>query len=59
MAGFWFPEEGFALPDNVGVVADSLLFHWDAYEIAPYSMGPIDVIVPAEEIATIIDQKYW
>ena len=58
-AGFWFPEEGFTLPDNVGVVEDGLVFHWDAYEIAPYSMGPIDVTVPAEDLATVIDQKYW
>ena len=27
-AGFWLPEGGFALPDNMGVVAEGLLFHW-------------------------------
>jgi len=58
-AGFWFPEEGFTLPDNLGITADGFLFHWDAYEIAPYSMGPIEVIVPAAELNPIVNQNYW
>jgi hypothetical protein len=32
---------------------------WDAYEIAPYSMGPIDVTLPAGDLAEIIDRTYW
>jgi hypothetical protein len=58
-AGFWFPEQGFTLPDNLGITAEGVVFHWDAYEIAPYSMGPIDVTVPVEDLAGIIDRKYW
>lgn len=58
-AGFWFPEGGFTLPDNLGVTADGLIFHWDAYEIAPYSMGPIEVTVPAAELNPIVNQNYW
>ncbi len=58
-AGFWFPEEGFSLPDNIGIVEDGLLFHWDPYEIAPYSMGPIDVMVPAGNLADVGNQRYW
>lgn len=58
-AGFLLSEEGFTLPDNLGVVADGLLFHWDAYEIAPYSMGAIDVLVPAGELAGIVDRDFW
>ena len=59
MAGFWFPEKGFSLPDNLGITTDGIIFHWDAYEIAPYSMGPIDVTVPAKQLSAIVDQKYW
>lgn len=58
-AGFWFPEGGFTLPDNLGVTADGLIFHWDAYEIAPYSMGPIEVTVPAADLNPIVDKHYW
>ncbi len=58
-AGFWFPEEGFTLPDNLGITAEGIIFHWDAYEIAPYSMGPIDVTVPAAALNPIIAKHYW
>jgi hypothetical protein len=58
-AGFWLPEGGFSLPDNVAVVADGIHVHWDAYEIAPYAMGPIDVVVPVSELAAIAEPSYW
>ncbi len=58
-AGFWFPEEGFTLPDNLGITDDGIVFHWDAYEIAPYSTGPIDVTVSAEDLRPIVLKNYW
>lgn len=58
-AGFWLPETGFALPDNLGVTAGGLLFHWDAYEIAPFSMGSIDIEVPAAELESLVSADYW
>lgn len=59
IAGFRLPEDGFTLPDNLGVVTAGLLFHWDAYEIAPYSMGAIDVLVPATDLKGVVDREYW
>lgn len=58
-AGFWIPEGGFTLPDNIGVVAEGLLVHWDAYEIAPYSMGPIDVTIPSADLHEITTRDFW
>jgi len=58
-AGLWLPKEGFTLPENFGVVSEGLLFHWDAYEIAPYSMGPIDVTVAAGDLSAILDRNFW
>jgi hypothetical protein len=58
-AGFWVGDDDLALPDNLGIVAEGLRFHWDAYEIAPYSMGPIDVTIAAAEIAGLTDRPYW
>lgn len=58
-AGFWLPEGGFALPDNLGIVADGVLFHWDPYEIAPYAMGPIDVTVSTDNLAPLVNRPYW
>lgn len=58
-AGFWFGEEGLTLSDSIGVVAEGILVHWDPYAIAPYAMGPIEVIIPAAEFEGIIDRPYW
>jgi hypothetical protein len=58
-AGFWIPEGGFTLPDNFGVVSEGILFHWDAYEIAPYSVGPIDVSLKAADLHEIVGRDYW
>jgi hypothetical protein len=58
-AGLWLPEEGLTLPENFGVISEGLLFHWDAYEIAPYSMGPIEVTVPAGDLTAILDRDFW
>jgi hypothetical protein len=58
-AGFWFPDNRFTLPDNLGLIADGLLVHWDAYEIAPYSMGPITVEVPVDDLQGVVDRWLW
>lgn len=58
-AGFWLPDDGFRIPDNIGVTADGLLVHWDPYEIAPYSMGSFDVMVPAAELRPLVETSFW
>jgi hypothetical protein len=58
-AGFWLPEGEFTLPGNMGVVAEGILFHWDAYEIAPYAMGPIDVTIPVDDLSEVATPAYW
>lgn len=58
-AGFWLSDGRFTLPDNLGVVADGLLVHWNAYEVAPYAMGPTTVLVPTEGLAGIVTLDVW
>ncbi|MDR0376684.1 MAG: RsiV family protein [Spirochaetaceae bacterium] len=29
-------------------------FHWDPYEIAPYVMGFIEIVIPYDEIAPLL-----
>lgn len=58
-AGFWLSDGRFILPDNLGLTADGLLVHWDAYEIAPYSMGPTTVEVPKEDLEGIVRPDLW
>lgn len=45
-AGFWFEDGRFSLTDNFALTADGLRFHYNAYEIAPYAMGPTDMTLP-------------
>lgn len=58
-AGFWLEGEDLPIPDNIGVVADGILIHWDPYVIAPYSMGPIEIVISTEKLDGIIDARYW
>jgi len=58
-AGFWLTDGRFTLPDNLGVVADGLLVHWNAYEIAPYSMGPTTALVPVGDLDGIVTLDLW
>ena len=41
--GYWFNDNQFVLPENIGLTPDSVVLYYNAYEIAPYSMGPTRV----------------
>ncbi len=47
--GFWFTDNRFSLPREVGVNNRGYILHYGQYEIAPYSMGEIVVSVPYTE----------
>lgn len=53
-AGFWFEPDGFQLTDNFLVSDSGLIFLYNAYEIAPYSMGPTELYLPYDSIAPYI-----
>ena len=53
-AGFTFPGGHFALNDNSGFGEKALLFLFNPYEIAPYSMGTTLVEIPYAEIRGLI-----
>lgn len=48
--GFWFEDDVFVLPENVGFTKDSLIFHYNPYQIAPYNEGGITIKIPIREI---------
>ena len=52
--GFWFEEDKFALPENIGISNDGLKFFYNSYEIAPYSMGQSDILLPFSEIKNLM-----
>ncbi|MDR0761084.1 MAG: RsiV family protein [Treponema sp.] len=42
------------IPENFFLTAGGFGFHWDPYEIAPYAMGPIEVLVPYDELMSTL-----
>lgn len=56
-AGFTFENGEFALPDNFAIGEDALTFYYNLYEIAPYSMGATQLVIPFEEIGEQIERK--
>ena len=53
-AGFWFEDGVFSLNENFGITEGGLVFYFDYYEVAPYSMGPAEIIIPYGEISSLI-----
>jgi hypothetical protein len=54
-AGFFVWNGGdFALSENFGVTRAGLVFHWNPYDIAPYSEGPSTITLPWEAVRRFI-----
>ncbi len=48
--GFWFENDVFQLPENIGFEEDKVILIYNSYEIAPYSAGDIYMEIPFEEV---------
>lgn len=55
--GFWFDNDTFKVNTNFGVLADGLGFVFNAYEVAPYAMGPTEFTIPYEDIRALIPEN--
>ncbi|WP_020558202.1 DUF3298 and DUF4163 domain-containing protein [Thiofilum flexile] len=53
-AGYEFPNEHFAVNDNVGVTPEGLVFYFNSYEIAPYALGPTELVIHYDDIPNLI-----
>jgi hypothetical protein len=42
------------IPENFFLTPGSIGFHWDPYEIAPYVMGSIEVLIPYDELMDVL-----
>lgn len=56
-AGFTFADDKFTLSKTWGVSPRGLVFHYNAYEIAPYASGPTTVLLPWNEIKDLIRKE--
>lgn len=52
--GFWFEEDTFSLPTTVGFSEKGVVLHYNAYDIAPYATGAIDVEIAMETIKPLL-----
>ena len=52
--GFWFENETFSLPENIGFSDDKVILVYNSYEIAPYAAGDIVMEIPLEEVRPFI-----
>jgi hypothetical protein len=52
--GFWFEEDSFSLPATLGFSEKGVVLHYNAYDIAPYSTGAIEVAISMETIKPLL-----
>jgi len=53
-AGFWLEERSLVPEENFGVVEEGIVFRFDAYDIAPYSLGPTEFTVTRKELGHLV-----
>jgi len=49
-SGFEFPDDEFRLNENYGFLKEGIAFFYNSYEIAPYAVGPTQIVIPYEVI---------
>ncbi len=56
--GFWFDDETFYLPETIGFTSESVIAVYNAYDIASYGAGAIELEIPLSEIETFIKSTF-
>lgn len=55
-----YPEiQQMPMPGSIGLSAEGIHFFYNAYEIAPYAVGPADVLLTWEQLGAWADRKRW
>jgi hypothetical protein len=57
LTGGGFFEDSVAVSEDFFLSRKGIGFQWDVYEIAPYVMGPIEIIIPYEKIRTLLTSR--
>jgi len=52
--GFFFENDQFQLPQNIGILKNKIILRYNAYEVASYSEGGIQLDIPMEEVQNYI-----
>lgn len=57
-AGFTFENDAFALAQNFSLRDDGLAFYYNPYDVAPYAMGPTEIVLTRDEIRDLLKAEY-
>ncbi len=59
LADLLFPEfsNKLPLPQNVAVMPQGIRFYYNSYEVAPYAVGPADLLLTWEQLGDLADRK--
>ena len=52
--GFWFENDTFHLPINIGITKEKVILIYNSYEIASYADGDFRFEFPLEEVAAFL-----
>ncbi|MDX1387018.1 MAG: DUF3298 and DUF4163 domain-containing protein [bacterium] len=55
-AGFFFEKDVFKLNENFQMAPGGLKFFYNPYEVAPYVVGPIELIIPWAELKGLLKE---
>jgi hypothetical protein len=55
--GFWFENEAFHLPANIGFTEEEVILVYNSYEIAPYADGDFYLEIPMEEVRPFLKNQ--
>ncbi|WP_165805997.1 DUF3298 and DUF4163 domain-containing protein [Marixanthomonas spongiae] len=53
--GFWFENDTFYVPENIGFTKDNVIIIYNQYDIASYADGPIELEIPMEKAKEFLD----
>lgn len=56
--GYFLRDGRFFLPNNIGMSRKGMVFYYNPYEIAAYALGPIQIIVPYEQLNGILRNEW-
>jgi hypothetical protein len=57
-AGFTFDNGVFFVSDNFALREDGVAFYYNADEVAPYAMGPMEIVLRPEECRALLEPKF-
>lgn len=55
--GFWFENEAFHLPANIGFTEEEVILIYNSYEIAPYADGDFYMEISMEEVKPFLNNQ--